>query len=200
MKKILLILTTVIIASCGTQEKTATTTSNTENITAVEEVAIDAATAVNESKGAIVNGQLSGLQDKASFAQAPFNSWFKSGYDDYTPDAETVKELKKGLKGVTIRAYMGTWCGDSQRETPQFYKLMDAAGFSEKNITLVTVDRSKREPASLVSGYDIQRVPTFIFYKNGTEIGRYVEYAQDTMEKDFLQIVSGTGYKHSYQN
>ena len=36
------------------------------------------------------------------------------------------------------------------------------------------------------------------FYKDGKEIGRYVEYARVSLEKDILKIVSGLPYKHSY--
>jgi hypothetical protein len=45
---------------------------------------------------------------------------------------------------------------------------------------------------------NIFKVPTFIFYKDGKEIGRYVEYARVSLEKDILKIVSGLPYKHSY--
>ena len=37
------------------------------------------------------------------------------------------------------------------------------------------------------------------FYKNDKEIGRYVEVAQETLEKDILAILNESGYKHSYE-
>ena len=43
-------------------------------------------------------------------------------------------------------------------------------------------------------------VPTIIFYRDGLEIGRFVEFAQVSLEKDILAIVSGVGYKHSYED
>lgn len=95
---------------------------------------------------------------------------------------------------------MGTWCGDSKRETPMFYKLLDEVGFKEKNLTLITVDRSKSKPEELVSGFNVVRVPTFIFYRGGQEIGRYVERPRESLEKDILKIVTGVPYKHSYDN
>ena len=51
----------------------------------------------------------------------------------------------------------------------------------------------------LEEGLDIQRTPTFIFFKNGVEIGRIVETPRDSLENDILKIVSGQEYKHSYQ-
>ena len=95
---------------------------------------------------------------------------------------------------------MGTWCGDSRRETPRFYKILEAAGFNFKNLEFATVNRSKKTPNNLQEGLNIIKVPTFIFYKKGKEIGRYVEYARESLEKDMLKIVSGATYKHSYDN
>ena len=71
--------------------------------------------------------------------------------------------------------------------------------FNYKNLELVAVDRSKKTPDNLQEGFNIIRVPTFIFYKNGEEIGRFVEYPRETVEEDILKIVSGEPYKHSYE-
>ena len=142
---------------------------------------------------------LTGAIQKKDFKEAPYSFWFDRNYDSYTVDEATVKEIKKHLKGVTIKAFMGTWCGDSKRETPHFYKIMDAAGFDYNNLQLAAVDRTKRTPENLEEGLNVFRVPTFIFYKNGKEIGRYVEYPRETLEKDMLAILSGKPYKHSYE-
>jgi thioredoxin-related protein len=80
------------------------------------------------------------------------------------------------------------------------YKILELANFNFKNLELVTVNRSKKTPDNLQNGFDIKKVPTFIFYKKGEEIGRYVEYARETLEEDVLKIVSGEAYKHSYDN
>ena len=95
---------------------------------------------------------------------------------------------------------MGTWCGDSRRETPSLYKILDATNFNYKNFTLITVSREKSTPKGFEKNMDIVYVPTIIFYRNGEEIGRFVEFAQESLEKDMLAIVSGVGYKHSYED
>ena len=61
--------------------------------------------------------------------------------------------------------------------------------------------RSDKKANGIEKGYLIERVPTFIFYKNGTEIGRFVEHTVDgaTLEHDILQIVAQKGYKHAYE-
>lgn len=186
MKKIILILAAITLASCGTQ-KTVKDQAKPEIIELPQTVTTP-------------DGHLYGFQNRQAFMEAPFETWFTSRYEAYTLDEETKSILKKEMKDVKIRAYMGTWCGDSKRETPMLYRLLDEVSFKEKNLTMITVDRSKKEPVELVSGYDIVRVPTFIFYRDGKEIGRYVERPRESLEQDVLKIVTGQPYKHAYDN
>jgi thiol-disulfide isomerase/thioredoxin len=144
------------------------------------------------------NGNLVGLADKNSFTQEPFIQWFENNYKTYHLDTIVAEKIKPLLKNVKIKAVMGTWCGDSRRETPHFYKLLDAVDFDYKNLQMITVDRSKKSNNDEQVGLKIIRVPTFIFYKEGKEINRFVEYPRETLEKDFLYILQETGYKHSY--
>lgn len=175
MKKILFVICLFTIFSCNAQKSEVLATKNK-------------------------TGDLVGVASKAQFLEAPYNDWFNYGYEDYTVDEETIEKLKPLLKGVKIKAFMGTWCGDSQEQTPVFYKVLDQAGFKDKNLEMITVNRSKKTPDNLEAGLDILRVPTFIFYKNDKEIGRFVEYPRESVEKDMLKILSGETYKHSYEN
>lgn len=153
-------------------------------------------TAIKDNQGNLV-----GIANKESFKQEPYASeWFNDYYSYYETDKYVVEQLKPLLKGVTIKAFIGTWCGDSKREVPNFYKVLDEAGFNYKKLTMVTVNRSKKANG-LEQGYNVLWVPTFIFYKNGKEIGRFVEHSVNggTIEGDFLKILSGKAYKHPYQ-
>ena len=142
---------------------------------------------------------LVGIKTQEDFKQVPYALWFDASYTSYNVDESVVKELNKHMKGITIKAFIGTWCGDSKRETPRLYKLLNSLNFDQKNLTMITVNRSKKTPDNLQEGLNIFRVPTFIFYKKGEEIGRFVEYPRETLEKDILKIVSGKAYKHSYE-
>ncbi|WP_024740110.1 thioredoxin family protein [Tenacibaculum maritimum] len=156
-----------------------------------------------KNKVAIKNqdGDLVGIATRNDFKKEPFASqWFNDYYEYYQTDPETVTQLKQKLNGITIKGFMGTWCGDSQREIPNFYKLLDESDFDFKKLELVTVNR-KKQANGLEKGYNITHVPTFIFYKEGKELGRFVEHANEngTIEGDILKIVSGIPYKHPYQ-
>ncbi|WP_445956325.1 thioredoxin family protein [Yeosuana sp.] len=141
-----------------------------------------------------------GLVDETGFTQEPFNTWFDANYADYKVDDNLTEELKSLLKDVEIKTFMGTWCEDSQREIPNFYKLLDAIDYNKKNLTVIAVNREKTTPQQFEKDLNIANVPTFIFYKNGKEINRIVEYPMESLEKDMIRILSGVGYKHAYQD
>jgi thiol-disulfide isomerase/thioredoxin len=145
------------------------------------------------------SGNLVGIANKESFLAEPFSSWFTPNYASYETDKVVMAKLTPLLKDITIKAFIGTWCGDSQEQTPVFYKILDEAGFNFNHLELITVNRSKVTPDNLQEGFNIERVPTFIIYKNDKEIGRFVEYPRESVEADLLKIVSGQPYKHSYE-
>lgn len=118
---------------------------------------------------------------------------FKEMYDPiyaaYIPDAATLIELKKLVKNEKIKIVFGTWCGDSKVNVPNFFKVLDALHFKEKNVEIIAVDGNKKAENGIIDGLDIQRVPTFIvFDKKGKELGRIVEHPKATLEADLLEI------------
>jgi thiol-disulfide isomerase/thioredoxin len=135
------------------------------------------------------SGNLIGVANKENFLEAPFNEWFTPNYASYETDKEVMAKLTPLLKDITIKAFMGTWCGDSKEQTPILYKILDEAGFNYNHLEMITVNRSKSTPDNLQEGFKIERVPTFIVYKNNNEIGRFVEDRERTALQAFLRIV-----------
>ncbi len=119
-----------------------------------------------------------------------FKTMYDSMYESYTPDSATLQNLKPLMEGVKISIVMGTWCGDSKLQVPHFYKITDKLGIAEGDITLICVDGEKKAEHGLIDNMNIERVPTFIFYKDGKELGRIVESPKDTLEKDALALLS----------
>ncbi|SDR66528.1 Thiol-disulfide isomerase or thioredoxin [Polaribacter sp. KT25b] len=195
MKKSIIIFLIAVISACNSTKKVVETKTVETKKAEVEKVK-QITREITAKKDA--NGYLIGVANKDSFKDESFKNWFNSRYNEYTTDKETVNKLKTALEGYTIKGFMSSWCGDSKRETPRFYKLLDETGFNQNDFELITVDRSKKTPDNLQEGFNIIRVPTFIFYKEGKEVGRYVEYPRETLEKDILKIVTNQPYKHSY--
>ncbi|MFP2996357.1 thioredoxin family protein [Spongiivirga sp. MCCC 1A20706] len=139
-----------------------------------------------------------GPANRAGLEKEPFSYWFGKNANNYVADDTSIQEIKPLLKNVSIKLFMGTWCEDSQREVPNFYKIMDAASFNYNKLELIAVTRDKTTPQELEKGLNIINVPTIILYKDGKEINRIVEFPIESLEKDMLAILSGNEYKHAY--
>src|SRR5918992_210336 len=92
---------------------------------------------VKDKNGNIV---LLGKSTRERLQQAPFDSWFNTTYTDYVIDSAHANQLKALMKGKRFVIFIGTWCGDSRREVPRLYKLLDYCGVSPSQIELVNVD------------------------------------------------------------
>ncbi|MET2984817.1 thioredoxin family protein [Aureibaculum conchae] len=145
---------------------------------------------------------LLGKIDKSGLTENSFNTWFTPNYDAYKVDTKTLKLIKKELNNYTITAFMGTWCGDSKREVPKFYKILEAADYPMEQLTFIAVGNSKtnykKSPTGEEKGLNIVRVPTFIFYKNGKEVNRIIEDPVVSFEKDIEAIITGKTYVPNY--
>ena len=145
---------------------------------------------------------LLGKIDKNGLTSKNYNSWFSSQYQDYQMNNEFIEKSAKKLKEYTILVFMGTWCGDSRREVPRFYKILEAANFPVKQLTTVAVSSAsnlyKQSPQHEEKGLNIHRVPTFIFYKNGKEVNRIVEHPVNSLEEDIFTIIEDN-YTSNYQ-
>lgn len=139
---------------------------------------------------------LLGTFDRAELLLNPFNEWFEQYYESYTPSPSIIQKIKSISSGdIKIKIYLGTWCGDSKREVSRFLKLVDKSNIDDTQIKLIGLDNRpddyKQGPNGEEKGLNIHRVPTFIFSKNNSEIGRIVEYPSSSLEMDFAQILSG---------
>ena len=138
---------------------------------------------------------LLGKISEESLLEPPFRDWYQKNYEAYSPDQNTIDNFSEALKAYSITVFMGSWCGDSKREVPTFFKILHQADFPMSALTLVAVDRApdsyKQSPGGEQEGLNIHRVPTFIFNKNGKEVGRISERPVVSMENDILSMLKG---------
>lgn len=110
--------------------------------------------------------------------------------NNYEPSTSIIKELKTLDAKAEVDVFLGTWCGDSKREVPVFFKIIDAAQLEDNlDISIWAMDRGKKLDDGPLSGKNIEFVPTFVFHKSGEEIGRIIEMPDDLFEKDMLKIL-----------
>ncbi len=201
MKNIIYLLAFVLIVSC--KSKTEKTEENTwvEDPNAVETTLESSDSHLNKmvpDPDEEYAGILLGKIDRKGLEQDHFKTWFNESYEAHPVDSTTISKIEPYLEAATIKVFMGTWCEDSQREVPALYRILDLLNFEDKNLEVIAVSREKDTPQGYEKELNIEYVPTIIIYKNGEEMGRFVEYAQETLEKDMLAIVTGADYKHAY--
>ena len=141
---------------------------------------------------------LLGKADRTGLEMEAFKEWFNPGYTEYKPNPEILEKLKPLLKDIEITLFMGTWCEDSHRDVPHFYKILDEVKFDYSRLNVYATSEEKTTPEGYENGKNIIQVPTIIFYKDGKEINRIVEYSIYTIEQDMLDILSGKDYKNPY--
>lgn len=145
---------------------------------------------------------LLGKIDKNGLTSENYNGWFSKNYTNYEVNKTVVQQFANQLKDYKILAFMGTWCGDSKRQVPKLYKVLEAANFPMDQLDIVAVsyqsDLYKQSPNHEEKGLNIHRVPTFIFYKNGKEINRIVEEPIVSFELDILNILAKNTYQSNY--
>jgi len=145
---------------------------------------------------------LLGKINKEGLTSANYNGWFTKNYDNYQPDETVLRNIANTLKDYEILLFMGTWCGDSKREVPRFYKILELSDYPMEQLTAVALssqaDMYKQSPEHEEKGLNIHRVPTFILYKNGKEVNRIVEEPVESLEKDIQKIVSANSYSSNY--
>ena len=141
---------------------------------------------------------------KEGLENEPYQTWFKSGYASYQVDEQMVRMFKKSLKKHEVKLFLGTWCGDSKREVPRILKILTEGGFPTEQLEIVALDRRKehykKSPTGEEKGWDIIKVPTLLFLKDGKEVNRIVESPVESLEEDMAQILLGKPYIPNYTN
>jgi len=144
-----------------------------------------------EVSGDGANKILKGLISRDMLENDTAFHWFHANQAGYTPDAETVSILKARGTQVRFMVFGGTWCEDTQALLPKFLMLLDAAGYSNDQLTIVFVDRQKKSIDHLPEDMHLTNTPTFIVLKGGKEVGRVVEYGKTgRWDREIGEIVS----------
>ncbi len=200
MKKLIYLFSILAVVACKSK--------NDKEITS-EEISKDAQELVTPSSSTDFNKLaiseedeeiLLGRIDRKGLQREQFKPWFDSIYNNYNVDTTLVAKVKPLLDDIDVRIFMGTWCEDSQREIPALFKVLDETNFNDEDLYLTAVNRVKTTPQGLEKNYNIEYVPTIILFTGDTELGRIVEYPQESLEKDMYAILSGQDYKHSYED
>ncbi len=131
-----------------------------------------------------------GWTPRSVFRSPSYAVWFDSTYAAYGPDTGALNKLGRMQDSVALIIIYGTWCSDSRRELPRFWKIGDIVHFPVDRVTMIAVDRTMEIPNGIKAEYRITNVPTFIVQYRGLELGRITETPATTMEQDLVNILT----------
>ncbi len=133
---------------------------------------------------------LIGECNESALRTGDFGVSYTNELNAYRPNNDVLNNLKYKFAEITFTIVLGTWCGDSKEQVGRFMKLLYALKYDINRCTYIAVDRDKKAGTYPIGDLKIEKVPTFIVYRNGVEIGRIVETPTISLEDDLLQIIS----------
>ncbi|MEO6584231.1 MAG: thioredoxin family protein [Ferruginibacter sp.] len=143
-------------------------------------------TSILDGETRILNGIVTKyiLQNDSSF------KWYGTNQAGYTPNAGAVTNMEVAKGTTQYVVFGGTWCSDTQNILPKFFKLQEASGVADKQISFFAVDRSKKTIGNIGDAFKITNVPTIIVMRDGKELGRVVEYGKSgSFDKELAEIL-----------
>ena len=112
----------------------------------------------------------------------------------YRPDPKMVALLRNEREKIEILAFFGSWCSDCKELLPALFATLDAAANPAFQVSCIGVDEDMKEPAELLSSYQVGATPTFLVLSDGIELGRISGEATRTVEADLVAILTqGSG-------
>ncbi len=113
----------------------------------------------------------------------------KPDEEAYAPDANALAELQTWKAPMEIQIFLGSWCKDTKRELPRFLSALHRANNPAFHVRYFGLDRSKKDSAGVAQANHIERIPTFIFYRDEQELGRIVEQPAELLEMDWVRML-----------
>lgn len=111
-------------------------------------------------------------------------------YDQYQPAPDMLEAVKSKLgAGLRVDVYLGLWCSDSINNVPPFIKIVDSLGTGVTVRYFALPRKADKAIKYFVEDLNVERLPTFIFYRSDKEIGRIEENPKAGMLEDLMDIV-----------
>ncbi len=135
--------------------------------------------------------------------EAPYGEWFDTLDSVLAQEIADADLSATSLADMQVKIFLGTWCGDTKRWVPRFVQLWEGLGLSIDQLEYVALhnagDHYKQGPNGETQGWNIHKVPTFVFLEEGVEVGRIVERPRTDLITDVMQIDRGVPSTPRYE-
>jgi thiol-disulfide isomerase/thioredoxin len=110
----------------------------------------------------------------------------------YDPSKETMDTIKQNIEGMEIKVFTAEWCPDCRINVPKFFSILMALEDSDFSLEIIEVKRGMTDENNLAEKMNVMAIPTFIFLKDGKELGRIIEHPKGKLEEDMAEILVGS--------
>ncbi|TWW01775.1 thioredoxin family protein [Chitinophaga pinensis] len=114
-------------------------------------------------------------------------AWFYTGVNGYQPNDNMLNYIKDNRGKFNIVAVVGTWEDQSRQLLPALYKIMILGGSPDEQV--LTYGADEKMQTSAPQDYKIKKLPTFILFREGKEIGRLNGEVGESLESDMARIL-----------
>jgi hypothetical protein len=130
---------------------------------------------------------LKGKIDMKTLMNDSSAAWFYSGVNKYQPNDNMLNYVKVNRGKFNVVAVIGTWDDASRRALPALYKVIILAGSPDEQITTFGADEKLQTDAP--TDYKVKKLPVFIIFREGKEIGRINADEPDTVESALAKVL-----------
>lgn len=130
---------------------------------------------------------LKGKIDMKTLMNDSSAAWFYSGVNKYQPNDNMLNYVKDNRGKFNVVAVIGTWDDASRKALPALYKVIILAGSPDEQILTFGADEKLQTDAP--TDYKVKKLPTFIVFREGKEIGRINADTDDTIESALAKIL-----------
>jgi thioredoxin 1 len=96
---------------------------------------------------------------------------------------DTVDALAELPTDATVHVWAGDWCPDCRAQLPDFAAALAAAEIPDDRVATYPVEQTAdgSKTGERVDEFDVERIPTIVVERDGTELARVVERSQDPL-------------------
>lgn len=111
-------------------------------------------------------------------------------YLEYQVNAGELAALKGYDLETEVTVILGSWEPGSQRWVPGFIKIQKALDNRHIKVRYIGVDQEGQAGGMTVATKDTEKLPTFVFRRDGEEIGRITQGPEVSLEADLVNILA----------
>ena len=117
------------------------------------------------------------------------NPHYRDIVESCQPDSGTLEGIKDRITDLNVKVFFGDWCPDCRAHIPAFLAAVLELAVDDFELEFIEMNRQMSDGLNKAAEHEVMAIPTFIFFRDGEEIGRIIERPHESIEKDIAEIL-----------